>query len=372
MRFYFILIISCFVSVQSNAYTFIPNAPYYAVMDYGSGTIILEKDSDKKIVPSSMSKLLTLYVAFGKLRSGMVKIDQLCNVSKDAFKRGGTTMFLKEGQNVVLKDLLRGIIIVSGNDASIALSECMSGSQELFVSEMNRVAKKIGLMDTNITNATGWPDPEHYMTVKDILILSKRLFDDFPEYYQMFSEPNLFYNGITQPNTNKLLSLDLGVDGLKTGKTNDGGFGVVVSAAMNERRVFAVINGLNSDKERWADARSMVAYFFHSFDTRQIFDKNEVVGEIKVGYGNKKKLKLVVAEDVKIAFNIADKDKIKVTTVYSEPIYAPIYKNQVLGDLKIEIPGQPERSVKLYASNDIEELSIFGKLLRYINSWYTD
>ncbi len=363
-----ILFLFLFFSHFASAYVPIQYSHYSALLDYDSDTLLFENNIDEKMHPSSMSKLLTLYVAFTKLRSGMIHINHLCNIGPDAYRKEGTTMFLKQGQNVSILDLLKGIIIISANDAAVALSECMCGSQEAFVQEMNFIANSIGLSGSRFSNSHGLSQENHYMTPRDVLTIAKRIFDDFPEYYHMFSEPGFDFNGVVQKNTNKLLSANIGVDGLKTGRTQAGGYGVVASASLNGRRLFAVVNGLESDQDRWKEIRSIIFHGFNHFESKLLFKKDVVLHEVNVLNGVSKKVQIVPVDDVFISYALLDRDKIKVSMFYNEPIHAPIYKNQKLGYVRINLPGQKEREIDLYSNIDIAELSVIGKVLRNIAS----
>ncbi|BEP32881.1 MAG: hypothetical protein WBIAU2_11080 [Wolbachia endosymbiont of Drosophila biauraria] len=275
-------------------------------------------------------------------------------------------MFLKEGQSVTVRELLEGITIVSGNDACITLAEGIAGSEENFVAEMNEVAQNLNLNDSHFVNSSGWPDEDHFMNAKDLVMLAKRIFTDFPEYYDLFSEQYLTYNEIVQKNKNLLLFHDIGVDGLKTGYTNAGGYGIVVSAKRNDRRIFAVVNGLNTENERIEEAKRLIQYSLNHFNTKKIFVKDSVVEEVNVLYGKDRKVPITVANDVTITYNRKLHDQIKVRIEYKDMIPAPIKKGREVGKVFVEIPGIEQQTTPLYAANDVQELNFVEKFFRML------
>ena len=335
-------------------------------MDYNSGAILFKHAADEKMHPSSMSKLMTLYLAFSKLKSGTVKMTDIYTVSKDAWKIGGSSMFLKLGQSVTVKDLLRGIIIVSGNDAAITFAEGSSGSQENFVKEMNNMANNLGLTDSHFVNPTGFSDGQHFMSAYDLLKLAIKIYENFPEYYYLFQEKEFTYNRIYQPNTNELLWSNLGVDGIKTGSTSAGGFGVVISAQQNERRIFAVINGLKSKSIRRKDSEKLLQYVFNHFDTNTLFKSGDTVDNIDVWFGKEKSIPLTVHDDVIITYKRDDKEKISAVVIHDDMIKAPIQKNQKIGTLKILIPEQETQKIPLYSAYTVNKLSFVQYFIRKI------
>ncbi|QOD38047.1 D-alanyl-D-alanine carboxypeptidase family protein [Candidatus Wolbachia massiliensis] len=361
-----ILLLVFLLPFSSHSYQFRTKAKQAVVLDLASDLFIFEHNSDERMAPSSMSKLMTLYIAFDYLKAGIINMDDKFRVSRKAWERKGSSMFLKEGQFVTVKELLEGIIIVSGNDACITLAEGIAGSEENFVAEMNEVAQNLNLSNSHFVNSSGWPDEDHFMSAKDLVILAKRIFTDFPEYYDLFSEQYLTYNDIIQKNKNFLLFHDIGVDGLKTGYTNTGGYGIAVSAERNGRRIFAVVNGLNTEKERIEEARRLIQYSLNHFNTKKVFAKDSVVEEINVLYGRDRKVPVTVANDVTITYNRNVHDKIKVRVEYKDMIPAPIKKGQEVGKILIEIPGIEQQTTPLYAASDVQELSYVAKFFRML------
>ncbi|WP_168464419.1 D-alanyl-D-alanine carboxypeptidase family protein [Wolbachia endosymbiont of Ctenocephalides felis wCfeT] len=352
--------------IPLHSYQFRTKAKQAVVLDLASGSFIVEHNSDEKMAPSSMSKLMTLYIAFDHLKAGVINMEDEFQVSRKAWARKGSSMFLREGQSVTVKELLEGITIVSGNDACITLAEGIAGSEENFAIEMNEVAQRLGLSNSHFVNSSGWPDEDHYMSAKDLAILAKRIFTDFPEYYHLFSERYLIYNDVEQKNKNFLLGHDIGVDGLKTGYTNAGGYGIAVSAKRNDRRIFAVINGLSTQRERTEEAKRLVQYSLNHFNTKTIFAKGNVVEKIDVLHGKDRKVPVTVASDVNITYNRSLHDQVKVRIEYQDRIAAPIKKGQEVGKIYIEIPGTEQQTVPLYVMNDVPELNYIEKFFRVL------
>ncbi len=361
-----ILLLVFILPFSSYSYQFRTKAKQAVVLDLASDSFIFDHNSDEKMAPSSMSKLMTLYIAFDYLKAGIIHMEDKFRVSRKAWERRGSSMFLKEGQSVTVRELLEGITIVSGNDACITLAEGIAGSEENFVAEMNEVAQNLNLNDSHFVNSSGGPDEDHFMNAKDLVMLAKRIFTDFPEYYDLFSEQYLTYNEIVQKNKNLLLFHDIGVDGLKTGYTNAGGYGIVASAKRNDRRIFAVVNGLNTEKERIEEAKRLIQYSLNHFNTKKIFVKDSVVEEVNVLYGKDRKVPITVANDVTITYNRKLHDQIKVRIEYKDMIPAPIKKGQEVGKVFVEIPGIEQQTTPLYAANDVQELNFVEKFFRML------
>ena len=270
-------------------------------------------------------------------------------------------MFVEIGKRVRVEDLLKGMIIQTGNDASIVLAEGLFGSEELFSLEMNREANKIGMKNTNFMNATGWPDPEHITTARDLSLLAIQLYEKFPEYMGYYSQKTFTYNNIKQGNRNPLLYKNLGSDGLKTGHTNQSGYGLVGSAIRNGRRVIIVINGLKNSKERSNEAERLIDWSFREFKNYEIFKGEEVVFEMPVWLGNKNSVPLVLNEKLLLTLSNKEYNKINLKVVYEGPVRAPIYKNKQLAILKIIVDDKIIEK-PLYSSEDIGELNFISKL----------
>ena len=334
------------------------------ILDLDSNFFIFEHNSDEKMTPSSMSKLMTLYIAFHYLKAGIISMDDRFQVSTKAWKRKGSSMFLREGQQVKVRELIEGIIISSGNDACITLAEGIAGSEENFVNEMNEMALHLNLNNSHFANSSGWPDENHFMSAKDLAVLSKRIYTDFFEYYELFSKKNLIFNEIKQKNKNLLLNHNIGVDGLKTGKTSVGGYGISISAKYGNRRIFAVVNGLNTEKERVEEARKLVQYGLNHFINKKVFSTGSVVEEVKVIYGKDKKVPITVKNDVIITYNRNLENKVKVWIEYVDVIPAPIKKGLEVGKIFIQIPDLKEKVIPLYIMHDVKALNPIEKFFK--------
>tara|TARA_B100001121_G_C18697615_1_gene625719 strand:+ start:979 stop:2130 length:1152 start_codon:yes stop_codon:yes gene_type:complete len=337
-------------------------AKYAIVLDYQTNKILLNKNSEELMFPASMSKLMTAYVVFSHLSSNKISLEDTFRVSEKAWKKGGSKMFVEIGKRVSVEDLLRGMIIQSGNDASIVLAEGLFGSEELFSMEMNRFARTLGMNNTNFRNSTGWPDPEHVTTAKDLSLLAISLYKNFPEFMKYYSEKNFTYNDIKQGNRNPLLYKNLGSDGLKTGHTEESGYGLVGSALRNGRRVIIVVNGLKSSKDRSNEAERLIDWSFREFKNYELFDKNDIVFDIPVWLGNKETVPLVLNKKLLLTLNNKQYRNLKLKINYKGPIKAPIKKDTKLATLKIYLDKGEVIEKPLYSNVSIEQLTFIGKL----------
>lgn len=344
------------------------------LMDYDTGQILYGKDYQKMVPPASMSKLMTVYIVFSKLKDGSLSLDDTFSVSENAWRKGGaasggSTMFLKIGEEVRVEDLIKGIIIQSGNDACIVAAENLAGSEEDFANLMNKTAKKIGLNNSSFANSTGLPDPNHRMSVEDLAILARRLISEFPGYYYLFSQKTFTHNNITQGNRNPLLYSMPGADGLKTGHTEEAGFSLTASVKRGDRRLIEVMTGTKSNKERSEEAGKIMSYGFREFDNYEILNAGQKIAEIPVWFGTEKTVDLLVAENVKRSLKKNKAAKVKMTAIYDKPVKAPLKKGDKLGYIKVEVPGQPDYEVPLVADRNVEKLGMFGKIgenLKYL------
>ncbi len=338
------------------------------LIDVATGTVILEKDSERPVAPASMSKLMTVYMVFELLKDGLSMEDKFL-VSKKAWRKGGSKMFVKVNSRVKVADLLRGIIVQSGNDACIVFAEGLAGSEEAFADQMTKRARELGLMNSTFTNATGWPHPEHLMSARDIAHLSMRMIRDFPDYYAIFSERNFTYNKIKQGNRNPLLYRDSGSDGLKTGHTEASGYGLAASAVRNGRRVVLVVNGLPSVRARSSESLRLIDWAFRAFDNYSLFEKGETVDKADVWLGTEAQVPLIVERDVKITLQRRFRRKMTAKIVFTGPIPAPIAKGAPVARLVVSAPEFKTLSIPLYAGIEVGQRGMFGRLgaaLRYM------
>jgi D-alanyl-D-alanine carboxypeptidase (penicillin-binding protein 5/6) len=345
-------------------------AQYALIVDYNTGATLLDKDADVAMSPSSMTKLMTAYIIYGMLRSGRLKLDQELPVTERAWRTGGSKMFVQIGTQVKVEDLIRGMIVQSGNDACIVLAEGVSGSEEQFVELMNQKAKEIGLTNSNFRNATGWPDPEHHMSARDIARLAGRIIHDFPEFYKYDSERSFKYNNIEQENRNPLVQKGL-ADGLKTGHTEEAGYGLVASAERGGRRVILVVNGLNSMHQRAEESERLLEWAFREFEDVTLFTAGDTVEQVPVWLGAAPTVPLVGGRDLVVTMPHNWRKQAKITLAYEAPIRAPVVRGTELGRLSVGGQGVPELSVPLLAGADVPRLGLPGRAIAVLAHYVT-
>ncbi|HYG90988.1 MAG TPA: D-alanyl-D-alanine carboxypeptidase family protein [Azospirillum sp.] len=332
------------------------------LVDLSTNTVLFEKNADERMAPSSMSKLMTLYMVFEALKEGRLSFDHTLPVSERAWRMQGSKMFVELNNTIKVLDLIRGVIIQSGNDACIVLAEGLAGSEQSFAEKMTKRAKELGLKNTNLINSTGWPDPNHYMTARDLSVLAERLIRDFPEYYHLFSEKEFTYHGIKQGNRNPLLYRNAtGVDGLKTGHTEVAGYGLTASGEREGRRLVLVINGLPSMQARADETSRLLEWGFREFNAYALFKAGETVEEVPVWLGAQDKVPVTVPQDLKVTMARADRPNMKVTLVANQAVAAPIKKGDVVGKILISAPGAPTKEMPAVAAVDVDRLGFFGR-----------
>ena len=367
-----ILLSFVFTSVFSTAHAqnIKINAKYALLEDASTGIILAEKNSDEKMAPASMSKLMTVYMVFNRLKSGVLSLDDKFTVSERAWKiggakTGGSTMFLKPKSKVSVANLLRGVIIQSGNDACIVLAEGISGSEEEFVKEMNETAARLGLTSSNFKNVTGLPNKEHYMSPRDLIILTNHIINDFPELYSIFKETQFTYNHIKQENRNPLLyikSLKGIADGLKTGHTEKSGYGLVGSAKTADRRISMVINGLPSNKARSQEAENLINWGLKEFENRILYKKDEKVTSIPVWSGRAENVSATAEKDFLVTLPKIKRKETKIEVIYNSPVKAPIKKGDKIGRLIVKNPSLSQtQEINLLAGEDVSTYGYLGK-----------
>ena len=344
------------------AYDIKTTAKQGLVADYETGTVLWEKASEERLYPASMTKIMTAYVVFEQIRSGIINLNDKFRVSKKAWAKGGSKMFLREGEQVSVEELLRGLIIQSGNDSAIALAEAISSSEEKFATLMNETAQKLGMRNSNFVNASGWPDEEHYSTAHDLYLLSYAIIRDFPEYYGMFGETEYTFAGITQANRNPMLAGDIGADGLKTGHTEISGYGVVGSAVRDGRRVIGIFHGMDSKAERARESIRLTRWGLENFDNFTLFQAGDVVDEASIWLGEEPTVSLYLKQGVKLTLPKRNRDGLKVTLKMREPLPAPIAKGQVMGQIVVTMPNMETVTRDVYAANEVLKLGPLGRL----------
>ncbi len=346
------------------------SAQWAYITDFNTGAALLDKAADAQMPPSSMTKLMTAYIVYSKLKAGTLNLTQTLPVSEHAWRTQGSKMFVELGGQIKVEDLIRGMIIQSGNDACIVLAEGIAGSEEQFVEMMNAEAQKIGLTNSAFRNCTGWPDPAHHMSVRDIATLATRIIKDFPEYYHYDSEKTFTYHGIIQYNRNPLVQRGM-ADGLKTGHTDAGGFGVVGSAEHNGRRVIMVLNGMPSARARVEESVRLMGWAFANFENVTLFAANDVVENAPVYLGNRHNVPLVGAHDLKLTMPRAWRQHAHIAISYDSPIPAPIRAGDVVGKLTVSGQGVPQTEVPLVAGEDVGRMALPGRAVAVVSHFLT-
>ena len=349
------------------------------VIDNTTGEVLLAKDIDRPIPPASMSKLMTLWMVFESLEEGKIELDDTFRVSKKAWKKGGSKMFLREGEYVTIKNLIKGVIIQSGNDACIVLAEGIAGTEANFAELMNIRAKEIGLRSSNFTNSTGWPDPEHKMSSKDLVTLANKIREEYPSYYTIFDDLEFTWDNIAQKNRNPLLFMNLGADGLKTGYTEEAGYGLIASVRQDKRRVTFVITGLNSVEQRAREAKGITTWAFKKFKLKTYFKKNSIILEAPVWRGKKESVKISATNDIQTLLASDAKEDTEMQIVLKEPLVAPLKKGQKInGHLVIKTtplakPGLEKKQLifPIEVGEDLERGGLANKLTTNLNSLKT-
>lgn len=337
------------------------NAKSYILIDVNSGKIIAEKNSDEHLPPASLTKMMTLYVISNALHNQQIHLNDMVRVSRDAWKTGGSRMFIKEGDQVSVEDLLKGIIVDSGNDACVAMAEHVGGSENAFADLMNQQAQKLGMTNSHFTDSTGLPDPNLYTTAKDLAILGRSIVLDFPEYYDWYKQKWFSYNGIRQPNRNRLLWRDNNVDGIKTGHTNEAGFCLVSSAKKDNMRLIAVVLGEPNDSSRADDSQKLLNYGFRFFETHQLYKANQAISELPLYKGIVDKVKVGLTEDQYVTIPTGQYQRLNISTKIPSSLSAPIKKGDKVGDLVVQFDNNIIASKPLYALQDVDAGGFFTR-----------
>jgi len=372
------VLLSCVIILLFSEKTFAQievDARYVILQDHHSGKILYEKEADKRIYPASLTKIMTAIIAFDLIKKGETSLDELITISEKAWRMsqsGYSSMFIMLNDQITVEDLLKGIIIISGNDACVALAEGLSGSEKDFVILMNEKAHEIGLEDTNFNNSSGINDPENYSTVRDILIMSKYLIDNYPEFYTYFKETSFTWDRtggepITQGNRNPLLYKNIGVDGIKTGYLAVEKYSLASSIKRNNRRLIAVGSGFETKNARSKESSKLLIWGMTNFDLIEISKKDTSFADIEVWLGTKNKLKTYINEDLYKTIPRARKKYLKAVISYNGPIQAPIKKNEIVGELKLIYKNNTIGKYDLLAFEDIQKVNIFSRLIRSIN-----
>ena len=348
-----------FFTFNSNAIESI--AKTALLIDLSTGEVLLDKNSEERTYPSSMTKIMTALMAFEKIKDGTLSMDQEFLISKKAWKMGGSKMFIEVDKKVKVSDLLLGVVVQSGNDASIAIAEGISGSEEIFALEMNNLAKKIGLTNSNFINSSGWPNDNHYTTAKDLAKIAEYTLNEHPELYEMYAIAEFTYNGIKQDNRNPLLYSFDGADGFKTGHTQAAGYGLVGSAERGDRRLLLVLNGLETSRARAQESLRLMDWGFNNFQLVDFYKQGEVVIEATTWLGKQEKVKLSSQQDISVSIPKTHISDMKVEVLVEEPIPTPISINDQVGLVQISYADK-KLQYPLLASENIEQKGFFSRI----------
>ena len=374
LKIFFTILIFSFLTQKSFSQIEI-DADHVIIQDHLSGEILYEKDADDKIYPASMTKIMTSIVVFDLLKKGETSLDEMITISENAWRMsqsGYSSMFIMLNDKVSVEDLLKGIIIVSGNDACVALAEGLSGTESDFVILMNEKASELGLENTNFNNSSGINDSENYSTVRDILIMSRYMIDKYPEYYSYFKETTFTWDRtggdpITQGNRNPLLYKNMGADGIKTGFLTVEQYSLASSMIVNKRRISAVASGFKSKNSRSRESIKLLNWGLRKFDTIQVANKDEVFTDIKVWLGKKNKVKVVPAEDLYLTVPKRKKKIITAELEYNGPIEAPIKKGEKVALLKIYVSGELKNEIDILSAEEVKRSNVFSRLFKSLN-----
>ena len=331
------------------------------IVDTTTGAILFERDSDVPMPPASMSKIMTIYLVFEALKDGRLTLDEKLPVSEKAWRMGGSKMFVAVNDEIRVEDLLRGVIVQSGNDACIVLAEGLAGSEEAFAGLMNDKARELGLDGSSFVNATGWPHPDQRMTARDLATLAQKTIENFPEYYGYYSETTFTWTDIRQGNRNPLLYKNIGADGLKTGHTEEAGYGLTGSATRKDRRLILVLNGLNSMKQRSSESQKLLTWAFREFDNYALFEAGDQVEEAEVWLGESPSVPLVLDQEVVVTLPRKARRKLSVSVRYDGPVPAPVAAGDQIATLVVTAPDTDPVEVPLFAGADVAKLGPFGR-----------
>lgn len=362
------LLLACFGFTASDALAIETAAKQAIVVDDSTGTVLFEKNADEKMHPSSMTKLMTVYLVFERLKEGSLKLSDMLTVSEKAWRTQGSKTFVDIGGQLSVEHLLQGIIVQSGNDACVVVAEGLAGSEEAFAQKMNDKAKQLGMTNTNFLNASGMPEEQHLTSARDLATLSHHIIHDFPEYYHYFAQKEFVHNGIKQGNRNLLLYKNSMIDGLKTGHTEDAGYGIAISGKdASGRRIIVVINGTKDAKERAEEAERLFAFALRDFESITLVKKGDVLDQANVWFGTAPSVALVAEKDVLVTIPRTNRSKLKFVLSYKSPVPAPVKAGDHIADLRIESPDSPPAIVPLVAGTSVEKLGAFARIIPTLN-----
>ncbi len=355
---------------QAQESVFETQASHAVIMDYDTGIVLFSKGGDEPMPPASMSKIMTTLMVFERVANGSLGLDETFEVSVDAWERGGfrsgsSTMCLEPGERVSVEDLLRGIIVLSGNDAAITLAENLAGSEDLFAEQMNNRAQELGLENATFMNSTGWPNPYHKISARDLALIARKTIQDHPELYQMYGETEFGFcteAPSNRYNRNPLLGVMEGVDGLKTGHTQEAGYGLVASRVWNGERRIVVFNGMESESARAREGERLMRAAFSDFRVTDAVSAGDMVGSLPIFFGQQPAVDVVVNDTVTLAYHRRDALNIQAVIHYQDPIKAPVKAGDQLGELEITAPGQPAQRLPVFATADVEKIGMRDRM----------
>jgi serine-type D-Ala-D-Ala carboxypeptidase (penicillin-binding protein 5/6) len=343
----------------------------YVLKDFNSGKILAEQKGSDRVEPASLTKLMTAYLSFKALKNGHLQLTQTLPISTKAWKTEGSKMFVEPNRPVTVDELLHGMIIQSGNDASIALAEGIAVSEQAFADLMNKEAARLGMKNTHFMNATGLPDPQHYTTAYDLSLLASALIHDFPdEYKRLYSVKEYSYNKITQPNRNRLLWLDPYVDGMKTGHTDSAGFCLISSAKRNDFRLISVVLGAPNDNARATESQKLLNYGFQFYETKLVYSANKAISEFKIWKGSENKVAATVQDDLYVTLPKGDYANVKATIASKQPLLAPINKGQAIGQIQFSLNDKVIQQQNLVAAKEIPVAGLLGRMWDSMKLWF--
>ena len=361
MRYIFLFIFFIF---STPSYSVDTKAEQAIVVDFSTKEVLFEKNADLIMPPASMTKIMTVYVAFDRIKNTNLSLDHECIISAKAYKMGGSRTFLEIDDKVTIDNLLKGIIVQSGNDASVALAECLAGTESDFAKLMNIYAEKLDMKNSHFINSSGWPEDNHYSTARDLSILSNFLILDFPNLYSYFNLKEFSHNNINQPNRNKLLTDLFGSDGLKTGYTKKSGWGISGSALRGDRRITVVINGTNSSRSRLNESSYLLNWAFTQTNPTKLLKKGDIIKNVDVWLGRKSTVNIIAENDLISILSFDQLQQIKSTITYKKPLNAPILKGDKVGTIKIDIAGKNTIYSSLIAESDVKKVNPLFRIFK--------
>ncbi|KPQ24255.1 MULTISPECIES: D-alanyl-D-alanine carboxypeptidase family protein [unclassified Halomonas] len=357
--------------------TIIPAPPQLAasswiLMDADSGEILAEKNSDERLPPASLTKLMTAYLVERELDRGSINLEDQVSISENAWRTGGSKMFVEVGEQVAVEDLLHGIVIVSGNDASVAMAEHLAGGEAPFADLMNQHASRLGMKNSNFENPTGLPGENHYSSAHDMALLTQHIVNDYPEHYAIYSQRNFTYGGIEQPNRNRLLWRDPSVDGLKTGWTSEAGYGLVSSAKRDDMRLISVVMGTESEEARAQETQKLLSYGFRFFETMNLYERGAVLAKPRIWGGDINEVRVGVDEDVTMTLPRNRNDELRARLNLNSELQAPLAVGDEVGTLEIHMGDDVVGERQLVALEDVEEGGFFKQLLDQVRRFFSN